>query len=503
MNIKKLISILLLVCMITVSLIACDPASGTDESSTTPQNATTTTPDPNVTTIVKSDMTVGDLEGSAVKILAWSDAPNLEFEYDDSNVDQATINDAILQRNINVETRLNGKLEFDYVKGNYDNKNVFVTKAESYSNGDENEFVDILAAYSMTTALCSTKGLCANLMNYTKEGSLNFNNPWWPKALVKEAMFDDMLFVCSGDISTNLLWLMQTMYFNKDLLIDYYGEDAPATLYKLASDGEWTMEKFYEYATGVYSDLNNDGKSAEGDQFGYAIDWNGYYDDFYVSAGFKMCERAADGALVISSEWGGEREDTYADTLVEFTLSDDAYLGSGVTAMFTSGKVLFTNNRAKFAKTSRETAEIEYGILPMPKYDSLQENYATNIGFGYTLYSIASTSTQPENAALIIESMAAQSYEFITPVLFEDALKVRYSPEIDDAITFDILRSSLAFNAGMIYCTPLENYPWTVWRSSISAGSTSYSTKIQVGKSKAQGLLDQLILDLKAAGNQK
>ena len=24
----------------------------------------------------------------------------------------------------------------------------------------------------------------------------------------------------------------------------------------------------------------------DGDQFGYAIDWNGYYDDFYVAAGF-------------------------------------------------------------------------------------------------------------------------------------------------------------------------------------------------------------------------
>jgi len=500
---KKLTAVLLLLCMCLTSLIACN---STDESEvTTPSNDVTTPAAGEVTsTGISEDVTQGDLGGATIKILAWEDAPNLEFEYDDSNVDQSTINDAILQRNINVEERLKCKLEFVYAKGNYDNKNIFLTKAESFANGDEGEFVDILTAYSMTAALCSTKGLSANLMNYTKEeGGLNFEHPWWPQSLIKEAMFDDMLFVCSGDISTNLLWLMQTMYFNKDLLISYYGEDAPKTLYDLANNGKWTIDKFYEYSANIYSDLNDDGKKSTGDQFGYAIDWNGYYDDFYVAAGFKMCVRDTDGKLVISEEWGGEREDTFADTLVEFTFTNDAFLGSGVADMFTSGKVLFTNNRAKFAKTSREKSEIEYGILPMPKYDEAQENYSTNIGFGYSLYSISSTSEQPENAALVLESMAAQSYKHITPVLFEDALKVRYSPELEDAMMFDILRSSLAFNAGMIYCTPLENYPWTVWRGTISAGSTSYSTKIKAGRSKAQGLLDKLILDLQAAGAQK
>ena len=496
---KKIISLALVLLMCLTTLIAC---GGTGDDVTTPADVTTPN-EPDVTTpaAILSDMTKGDLEGETIKFLAWEDAPNLEFEFEESNIDQATINDAILQRNINVETRLNCKLEFIYSKGNYDNQKVFMTKAESFANGDENEFVDILAAYSMTTALCSTKGLCANLMDYEKtDGGLNFDHPWWPKNLLKEAMFDGMLFVCSGDISTNLLWLMETMYFSKDLLIDFYGEDAPKELYKLAEEGKWTMDKFFEYSTGIYVDLNEDQKKSTGDQFGHAIDWNGYYDDFYVAAGFKMCVRNADGDLVISDEWGGEREDTFAKTLVEFTFTQDAFLGSGVSDMFASGKVLFTNNRAMFAKTSREKAEIEYGILPMPKLDEIQDSYYTNIGFGYTLYSIASTSLQPESAAIIIESMAAQSYTEITPVLFDDALKVRYSPEVDDAMMFDILRDSVAFNAGMIYCTSLENYPWNTWRSSISSGSTSYATKIKVGKTKAQTLLDTLIADLTKAG---
>ena len=499
---KKIISLALVLLMCLTTLIAC---GGTGDDVTTPADITTPA-EPDLTTpaAITGDMTKGDLEGEIIKFLAWEDAPNLEFEFEEANIDQATINDAILQRNINVETRLNCKLEFIYSKGNYDNQKVFMTKAESFANGDENEFVDILAAYSMTTALCSTKGLCANLMEYEKkDGGLNFDHPWWPSTLVKEAMFDGMLFVCTGDISTNLLWMMETMYFSKNLLIDLKGENAPKELYKLAEDGKWTMAKFYEYCTDVYADANGDSKKSAGDQVGYICTWTGYYDDFYVGAGFNMCERDANGKLVISPEWGGEREDNFVKDLVDFTFTNDFFVGTDDTskAMFPTGLALFKNDRAKYAKTARETAEIEYGILPMPKYDETQENYSTNLGFPHTLYAISSSSTQPENAALVLESMAANGYTEITPVLFEDALKLRYSPELEDAMMFDILRDTTCFDVGRIYCTSLDNNSWDIFRASVSKGSTSYVTKIKASMKTSQTLVDKLIADLTKAGS--
>jgi len=500
---KKLTSLLILLCMCLTALVACSDA--VDEVVTTPAEENVTTPSGDVTTAaITGDMTKGDLGGETVKILAWSDAGQLEFEYDESNIDQATINDAILQRNENVKERLNCEIEYIYSRGNYENQTVYVTKAESFANGDENEFVDIYASYSMTTALASTKGLCANLMTYVnKDGGLNFDNPWWPSTMVKEAMFDNMLFVCTGDISTNLLWMMETMYFNKDLLITLKGEGAPDELYDLVNDGGWTIDKFYEYCKDVYSDENSDQKKSSGDQVGYICTWDGYYDDFYVGAGFNMCERNADGDLIISEEWGGEREDNFVKGLVDFTFTNDFLYATDSVAktMFPTGLALFHNDRAHYAKTARETAEIEYGILPMPKLDTNQENYSTNIGFPHTLYAIASTSEQPESAALVLESTAAQSFTVITPVLFEDALKLRYSPELNDALMFDILRDTLCFDVGRIYCSSLDNNSWDIFRSSIAKGSTSYPTKIKAVRTKSQTLVDTLIADLTKAGN--
>ena len=505
---KKIISLGLVLLMCLTTLIACGGTTDEPETTTPGENVTTPSAGDDVTTdaVVTGDVTVGNLQGETIKILAWGDAENLEFEHDDTKADQATISDAILQRNTNVTTHLNAVLEFIYTPGNYNNQQAYVTKAESFANGDEGEFVDILASYSMTTALASTKGLCANLMQYEKkDGGLNFDHPWWPQTLVKEAMFDGMLFVCTGDISTNLLWMMETMYFSKDLLIDLKGESAPKELYKLAEDGKWTIAKFYEYCTDVYSDLNTDGKKSAGDQVGYICTWDGYFDDFYVGAGFNMCERDSSGKLIISPEWGGEREDNFVKGLVDFTFTNDFLYATDATAkeMFPTGKALFHNNRAKYAKTARETAEIEYGILPMPKYDEAQENYSTCLGFPHTLYAISSTSTQPENAALVLESMAANGYTKITPVLFEDALKLRYSPELEDAMMFDILRDSTCFDVGRIYCTPLDNNSWDIFRSSIAKGSTSYVTKIKAAMKASQTLVDALVADLTKAGNMK
>lgn len=502
---KKIISLALVLLMSLSLLVACsDPTE--DPSDTTPSDSseTTTAPTGPTVDVVTSDVTKGDFKGETIKILAWKDAENLEFEYEEGNLDQSSINEAILVRNTNVQNRLNCVLEFIYTPGNYQNQQNFVTKAESFANGDEGEFVDIIASYSMTTALASTKGLCANLLKYqNKDGGLNFDHPWWPDTLIKEAMFNDSLFVCTGDISTNLLWMMETMYFNKDLLETNYGKDAVNDLYALVEDGKWTLDKLYEYCTDIYSDENHNQKSDAGDIFGYGVSWDGYYDDFYVGAGFRVCERDTNGQLVISPNWGGESETNFVDSFIDFTYSEDFTYNSSVESEFTSGRILFTNSRAKFAKTAREKAEIDYGILPMPKLNELQENYSTNLGFPHTLYALSYTSTKLDEAAVVLESMAAQGYTEITPVLFEDALKLRYSPEEKASMVFDILRETTCFDVGRIYTTSLQDLSWKEFRSSITTGTTRYATKIAASKKVMNPLLTQLITDLKKAADQQ
>ena len=76
---KKFISLLMILCMCSAAFIACTTDGNTD--ATTPAGEDVTTPTEDVTsTAITGDMTKGDLQGETVKILAWSDAGNLEFE---------------------------------------------------------------------------------------------------------------------------------------------------------------------------------------------------------------------------------------------------------------------------------------------------------------------------------------------------------------------------------------------------------------------------------------
>ena len=279
MKTTKILAMFLLVTMILTSLIACnntgDPQNETQsgEAGNTTNSAGETTPNGDGSTVtlpseVTEDQTEGDLNEAPIKILAWSDAEMQEFEYDPGQAGMSAINDAILQRNTAVEKRLNCKLEFLYEKGNNKNQEGYLKRAEAIAAGDENDFVDIFASYSMTTALVSTKGLCANLIPLQKDKGLNFEHPWWPQTMVKEAMFENSLYVCTGDISTNLLWMMETMYFNKDLYDILHGENTSGQMYDLVESGQWTMDKLYELSTDVYSDTDLDQKKSAGDTFG-------------------------------------------------------------------------------------------------------------------------------------------------------------------------------------------------------------------------------------------
>ncbi len=490
---KKTLSLVLLLCICLTALIACAAPEGQDNT-TTPSVTTPaggTTPSGDGTTEIPP--VTADLGGATIKTLAW-ETSLLEFEYDEDNVDQVGINEAFRTRNENITQNLSCELEFINQKGHYEYQQEYLQRAQSFANGDEGEFIDIYAAYSMSTALLSTKGLCKNLLPLQKEGGLNFKNPWWPQTMVDQAMFDNRLYVCTGDISANLLWMMEPMYFNKDMLVDL-GHDINY-LYDLTDNGEWTIDKFYEMCASTYDDTDADGVKSAGDTYGFAINTNIFFDTFYVSADFRMVSRNAEGKYVLADGWGGEVEDKFADRLSEFTLSKDYYFDAAANTVFTSGRALFTVNRSTFAKSARETAECDYGIIPMPKLNTAQANYSTNLGFGYGLYAISSSSTQPENAALALEAMASESYDLVTPALFYDALQLRYSPEVKDALTFDILKSNICFDAGRIYTTPLNNYSYSVFRGTINSASSHYSIKAGSLKSAISELIEQLMLDL-------
>ena len=123
---------------------------------------------------------------------------------------------------------------------------------------------------------------------------------------------------------------------------------------------------------------------------------------------------------------------------------------------FGQGRSLFMMDRARVShKVLKAEYEVDYVILPCPKYDVDQEKYITVMGNPFTLYAIRADAESPENASAFIECMASEGYRQITPAVFELQLKTRY---VDDPVSsqmYDLIRENLTFDLGRIFSDSL------------------------------------------------
>lgn len=413
--------------------------------------------------------------GKEIAILYWSDVENPEFFAEDANGD--IVENAIYSRNAAVENRLGITFRFDGTPGNNSNNDNYVKRvAASYDGGDA---YDIYSAYSMTTASVAYAGYCENLLKYD---AIDFSKPWWPDSLITEATINNKLYFCSGDISTNLLYMMYAVYFNKGM-IKSYGLDDP---YDCVDNDTWTYETMFRMANTVAGS-----HSASNDVYGFVVSSNVHLDPFFYGAGLRTTERDADGNPMISPSFGGDLATTVVGEVWKFLHQDGNSLSDGKT-LFPEGQALFAMDRARFASEQMSNSETDFGVVPVPKYSVDQATYSTCMGFPYSLYAISVGSEQKEAAAYVLECMASESFRKITPALFELSMKERYVLDSKSSRMFDIIRASVSFDLGRIFAASLEKVTYSTYRNAFYKDNEPNYTSSY--KSIARGLK----LDLEA-----
>lgn len=242
--------------------------------------------------------TTMDFKGETINILAWNDYTMTEFTDVIGNGD--FVGQAITNRNAKVEERLGVKIEFTDIAGSTSAaQKAYIQKVAADAAAAPSCEFDIYATYSRTPAQLAIQGYTANLLDTEY---FNAEKPWWPKALMNECTINGKLFFCSGDISTNLLWMMIGTFYNKELMESYHIEKTP---YQLVKSNEWTFDKFSEIVKDIYEDAGDGAKSAD-DKFGYVI-YDINIDAFQTAAGIVSIGKDESGDLTISPDFSGER----------------------------------------------------------------------------------------------------------------------------------------------------------------------------------------------------
>ena len=427
---------------------------------------------------LKSDLPDLDFGGETVTVLWWTDVENPEFFVEETTGDM--ISDAIFQRNANVEAKLNIKLEWDGIKGQYNNN---VGKAYSdhvgnmYASGDST--YDLMSAHSRTIALTAMNGYCADMMDLEY---LDFEKPWWPTVMLETATIGDSLYFVTGDVSTNSIHQMYAIFYNKEILSRYPDRIEPSTSVK---EGNWTMEAIQILTKDLYQDLDADNKQSANDFYGFtSLNW--HFDAIYYGAGLKQAERDEEKLMIISPDYSSEKAANLVDIVGNWVKQGDVFIdSSNYRIPFNSGNALLVMARHHdIAKTITETG-FSYGIVPIPKYDTDQESHITVVGNPCSFYSIYTLSEDKDRAAAVLECWASEAYRLTTPAIFEMTMKLRYSETSVESEMYDIIRAGIVFDFGRLFNSSL-NAMSDQWDNAAIAGSAwgSLSKRLEKSLSK-------------------
>ncbi|MBQ8642463.1 MAG: hypothetical protein IJ480_09630 [Clostridia bacterium] len=442
MKTKRIFAMLLAALMLS-SVAACgetEPAAETAETaaSETAAGETETQPADSIEArkLVEDGLPEKDF-GGAEFVIQTTDSNNGWLYMEELTGD--VVDDAIYNRNSTVSERFNVELVFQN-DGAYNDAAVTMKNTVLASE----DLYDLVCNGNIEMGLYVAENIYLdfNLVPY-----VDFTQPWWSKYVLTDMAYKGVIFMALGSLDMSHYANLACMYYNRDLAAEYGLED----IYSIVEEGRWTFDKFKETITGIYQDVNGDGTKDDGDRYGYSFEVKGGCDSWLWYSGKKICTARGDGTY----------EDTYYDekvvSLYEY-LYDLAWVDQNVYClnewnvpqqMFAKGNTLIAEVGLNYWSWVRDS-EIEYAIIPGPKWDESQENYAS-IVVGGECQVVLRTAQDLEMIGIITEALNAESWKSVMPAYYDVALKFKGARDEQTIAILDLIIDNLVLDFGTAY----------------------------------------------------
>lgn len=411
-----------------------------------------------------------DLGGRTVRVLTRSDDYETKTEFIAEQETGDIIQDAVYQRNLRVSERLNVVMEaVEAGPGSSRREGAIVNnlvRTSVLAGGDDYDLIGNHMS-QITTSVLEGYYLDLTGLDY-----LDFSQPWWNQSYTDNVTLSGKQFMCAGDLALSMISGTYVTFFNKNLWNSLDLDDNP---YQVVMDGEWTIDRMAEYCTNVYSDINGNSEQDMEDRYGVT----------YCNDGVQADALVGGAALKFVSL---DRTDGTYSWILENERTAD-FLGKVKNLFYVGNRCLsytYENYDPSINKLKDDTAlflihylsvteklrdmKSDYGILPMPKLDESQENYATLPQNGFSVFAIPLTCKIPDTVAPFLEAMCAESYRLVTPAYYEVALKVKYARDSEASAMLDLAVSSIYLDFGYIYNAYLGN-PTSIFRSILNTST--------------------------------
>ena len=311
-----------------------------------------------------------------------------------------------------------------------------------------------------------------NLAGLAKQGALHdlnemgwdYSKPWWDSKSAEQYEIGGKLYVVSNDVSVANLSGARFFYFNKKMVDDRKLYDP----YELAGKNEWVLDKFLEMVScventepegtlGIYGLLMETGAS------------NGNYIHLLTGCGVRQTTWV-DGKLVTAFETELEKiqnvfdkvKPVFENPALTLTYDQAEKIDSSGTfpnkydrgrSRFAQGHFLFVQNGMGVAAQFADMEGDGYGVIPNPKYDSDQPEYAHKIDKYSLIWAVpeATGTVDFERVSLIMDYWAYQSSLTVMPAFYEITIKTK---RVSDPIApqmLDIVKDTICYELADLF----------------------------------------------------
>ena len=428
---KKLISVILLLCMLLTVFAACKgdkkpPVDTSDEQQETEEpNHLDTLP-------------AMDREGQEFKFLSSSQH---ETYYDQEEETGDIVESACFARNLSIEDRYNVDIVYTAMDGNASGKDAFQTAISTSLQASQQDAYSLVIGQNYYCLPLFTQGAYHNLR---EADGIDFDAEWAHKMINENGTVDGKLFGASGAVVISQLTHALAMYYNKKHFEDY-GFAEQYDIYEIVRQGKWTYALFYEMVT-AFDDVNEEAANAV---YGF--------ETFYHAAIGLHCGFKNDP--IVKNENGEYTTANYYNTLLEDVYSKIRELYNDHAGVASEEDLQRLTNGSSASRMDHLLFSMNYlhglveapmyqkaenrplGILPAPKYDENQTEYYTRIMRG-DLYYIPKNADF-ETAALMVEAFNYETYKQVYPEYWDKVIELRSADTSEDREMIQILASTV------------------------------------------------------------
>lgn len=391
-----------------------------------------------------------DFGGYKFRVAHWQFGDRPAYDNRDLIAETETgdrINDAVYKRNMAVMDKYNFTLELTNIS--YDS---ITQKIRSSVMSGDDEFDLVYPRLYEGKALITDDVL----VDFGDIPGIDLSADWWDSGITDSLMVGGKRYFAASDINLGDKDATACILYNKTIAADNGVED----IYALVNDGKWTMDKMRDIYVKVSRDLDGNGMDTD-DLWGF-LGANDVPPSFFIGGGGTFVERDSDGGFVDS--FGNERNIELTQKIHD--MMNDAgnfynhHLGTGKAKntndadylkMFASGHGLFFWSRFDSVSQLRDD-EIDYGIVPVPKYDEKQENYISFVSQHICgLMSVPKTNSDLERTGIILEALARESSDTVIPAYYDVTLKNKLLRDDDSVKMLDIIFGNRKLDSGEVF----------------------------------------------------